>query len=1010
MRLLPRLSFFSTCLLLFLAGLGLPRESLGATNLLANNYAIRVWQTEEGLPQNTVTAITQTRDGYIWIGTYGGLARFDGNRFQVFDAVTTPALEDSRIVSLHEDSNGVLWMGHDSGAVTRYQRGRFTSVPTRARQNGDRVSALGTDANGTTWLLRQSGSLESVPDGKLVPVTESLSPGVLSLSQISNDRFWVLREGRIAQFAQGKLEQIDLGPAQYTGYAMGMCAASDGGLWVVHDKRTRKWSRGQWTEDRGPCPWGDTSVTTMIEMHDGTLAVGTMDQGCYLIFPDGSSTHFDRNNGLPQDWVRFLFEDREGNLWVGAGTGGLAALRATPFTVVNAPDQWRGRTVLSVAPGRDGALWIGTEGAGLYRYRAGEWAHFDDNEGLGNLFVWSIAEGAAGEIWTGTWGAGVFKLQDNRFTRPPLLDTTANLAVLALYLTPERNTLWMGTGHGLLRWNEKETSEIFQVGPSGASNVCTIAQDDQGVLWFGLSGGGLGRMSEGKITQFRRRDGLSSDSVQSLLPDGDVLWIGTADGGLNRLKNGRFAAIGAAQGLASNVICHIADDGRGNLWLSTHHGILRIAKSELNRCADGLVRTVFPRVYDRSDGLPTIEYSGGMQAAGCTTTDGRLWFTSSKGLITVDPTRIQTSPTPPALAIESIRVDSRVIGVLEATSPPLQLGPDHQHLEFDYTALSFIDPSKVLFKYRLDGLDHDWVEAGTKRTASYSHLPAGSYRFHVVACNNDGVWNMEGATFAFTVLPYSWQTWWFRSLAALIVLTVVASAVRYETRRRMQRKMERLEREHAIERERARIAQDIHDDIGASLTRITMLSQSVRSELNQPEHAASVLDGIYGTAREVTRALDEIVWAVDPRHDTLDSMVGYMGKFAQDFLGAANIRCRLDLPVQLPTWPVTAEIRHNLFLAFKESLNNAVKHAGATEVRISLTLRSDAFVLRVKDNGHGFDPNQPATHGVDRVAAGHGLANLHRRLALIGGLCEIESKPQQGSSISFIVPLPAPPP
>ncbi|HWL15970.1 MAG TPA: triple tyrosine motif-containing protein, partial [Opitutus sp.] len=383
------------------------------------------------------------------------------------------------------------------------------------------------------------------------------------------------------------------------------------------------------------------------------------------------------------------------------------------------------------------------------------------------------------------------------------------------------------------------------------------------------------------------------------------------------------------------------------------------------------------------------------------TPDGKLWFASGKGVISADPARIEANPLPPPVVIDSLWTDGRrePVAAAQVTS---RLRPDHERLEFRFSGLSFVAPTKVLFKYRLDGIDRHWIDAGSKRTAFYSRLPAGTYRFRVMACNNDGVWNREGATLAFTVAPFFWQTSWFIVLCILTAAGVVGWLARAITRRRMQRQIEAMERRHELERERARIAQDIHDDVGASLSRIAMLSQPARGELSAPERAADMLSRIYSTAREVTRSLDEIVWAVDPRHDTLDSLVDYMGRFAQSFLAPAGLRCRLDLPVEVPSWPLTAEARHNLFLAFKEALNNAAKHAGASEVRISLRVDAESFTISVKDNGAGLAPGRASTE-TDRLNSGHGLANMQSRLARIGGRCEIAGEDGAGTNVSFIV-------
>jgi signal transduction histidine kinase len=300
------------------------------------------------------------------------------------------------------------------------------------------------------------------------------------------------------------------------------------------------------------------------------------------------------------------------------------------------------------------------------------------------------------------------------------------------------------------------------------------------------------------------------------------------------------------------------------------------------------------------------------------------------------------------------------------------------------------------------------VDAGTKRVAQYSYLPPGAYNFQVIACNNDDVWNEEGASLAFRVLPHVWQTWWFRIALALAAAGAVAALAISATRRRVRRKLEDLERQRALERERARIARDIHDDLGASLTRITLLSQSVRSELESGHRAGADVDQIYGTARELTRSMDEIVWAVNPKHDSLDSLVAYLGRFAQSYLSAAAIRCRLDVPLHLPPLALTSEIRHNVFLAFKEALHNVVKHAKATEVHLSLELRPEGFMLVIADNGCGFTwrpGKEPVTEPADgpRLAGGNGLTNMQKRLEEIGGCCGWDTAPGEGTRAKLVV-------
>jgi signal transduction histidine kinase/ligand-binding sensor domain-containing protein len=978
----------------------------GATSL-AEGYSIRVWRTEDGLPQNIVTSAVQTRDGYLWFGTNSGLARFDGERFQIFDTATTPELPDPRITSLFEDDHRTLWIGLETGTVVRYQEGRFATVPLPADSTPEPVLGIGSDERGHLWAMRTSGHVDSLQgEPRLPSLISPAAPGLMGWSRDHKGHIWMVENSGAVRLENGRVIRENFDAPSSNVYVNCVAPSRDGGFWIVLYDRIRKWSDGRWTEDLGPSPWPGGAVATCVELQDGTLALGTVNSGLYLVSGNGKpAVHLDRSNGLRQNWVRFLYEDREGNLWVGTGNAGLAAVRPTALSTLNPPAGWQGYSVYCVAAGQNDSLWIGTDGGGLYHYSAGQWSHYGEAEGVANPYIWSVNETPKGEVWMGNYQrGGPYRLEQGRFVRPPAVDENAPPA-LALMTERLTGDLLIGRRDGVVRLQNDRAVRIVSSANSPITDAVALAQDPHGTIWCAFIKGGLARVTDGKVSFFGRKDGLPSNALQCLFSDTDgTLWIGTADNGLSRFKDGRFSNLNVKHGLIDNAIGHILDDGMGYFWLSTHHGLQRIAKTELNQCADGAIARVNGQIYDHNDGLPMIEFTSGLQAAGCKSTDGRLWFPSSTALVGVDPSRIQTNPTPPPVVIESLLIDNEAVAS-NKNAVEGRIPPDHQRLEFRFSGLSYVAPNRVYFKYRLEGFDRTWVDARSKRAAFYSQLPAGNYRFHVTACNNDGVWNSEGAVLAFTVAPYFWETWWFVGSTIVLVLLGVGLLVRFVTRRRMQKRMEELERQSALERERARIAQDIHDDIGTSLIRIAMVSQPEQNELVEPQETAAVLSQIYSTASEMTRALDEIVWAINPQHDTLDSLIRYMGRFAQELLSAAGVRCRLDVPLEPPAWPLTAEIRHNLFLAFKEALTNVVKHASATEVRISLEVRSHDFVLSLRDNGRGFDREQPPANASGRIASGNGLRNIEERTVRIGGRCEISSEFGKGTTVSFVIPV-----
>jgi signal transduction histidine kinase len=524
-------------------------------------------------------------------------------------------------------------------------------------------------------------------------------------------------------------------------------------------------------------------------------------------------------------------------------------------------------------------------------------------------------------------------------------------------------------------------------------------------VWAGADDGTLYRCETNHLQAFRPRDALAEQPIYSLVADDSgSIWAGTFRGGLLRFSSGKFTRFTAKEGLPVDVISQILDDKHGRLWLGTHQGIYCVAKTALNAVADGRTNTLDYVTYGRHDGLPALECSDGYQPACWRGADGRLWFTTVRGVVWVDPAELTAHSLPPPVIIEELRVDGELVPL---TGKRIVVPPGRKQFDFRFTTLNFDAGDRARFRYRIDNLDADWVDADTRRTAHYGHLPPNTYlevyQFRVIACNNEGVWNETGAAVTFTVEPFFYQTMWFLVLAGAGILGGVAFAVRRIATAKYRRQLARLEQQRAIEGDRARIAKDIHDDIGAGLTQITLLTELARRE---PEQVSAHLERISGSARQLTRAMDEIVWAVDPQHDTFTGLLDYISAFAEDFLHTAGIRCRMDVPLALPAMRVDAELRYNLFLALKEALNNVVKHAKATEVRLRLRIEPGAFTLIVEDNGQGLaaaDGNGAATVGGDRISSGSGLVNLEKRLAAIGGRCEIHSAAGRGTRVEMNV-------
>lgn len=980
-------------------------------------YAIETWRADNGLPQNTATAVIQTRPGYIWVGSYNGIAQFDGLRFKVFNSSNTKGLANSRVTSLLEDSRDSIWIGHDNGEVSRHSEGSFTLIKLPAAWDDAPIKDFAEDEHGDVWGLNQSGEAVRLRDGLIHRPPPLMAENPFVNPRVTRDaarRAFVVRNGVVAQLTAAGYRLVNFGDPAVRPYYANMTAAHDGQLWVMGEGKVRKWNGTNWTADLGGFPQWDASIMTMLETTSGRLVVGTLQHGLFVYDQATGWTQLNRSTGLPQDWVCSLTEDREGNLWVGTG-GGLALLRERKVTMLSPPDEWQGRPVHSITRTQDGHIWAASEGAGVYRFDGTNWTRYGVAEGLENLFVWSVLADSRQELWVGSWGGGLFRLEQGRFVAQTNLVAPSE-PVVALKESPAGN-LWIGTqGAGLLRLRTNAIERFATLGGAAAGAVRVIEVGPGGEIWIGTQGDGLGRLKDGQFQSYQMAEGLAENYILSMFcePDG-TLWIGTLDMGLCRFKNGVFHTISTTAGLPAKTIYHIEDDLLGNLWFNSPSGLFRISKAQLNACADGQSQKLDVLAYGKAEGMTTLAGTGGFTPSGFRAPDGRLWFSTARGIAVINPKAARPNPVRPPVWIEEALVDGQpaIINRETASLPgksvkqrnTVILQPGRRQVDVQFTGLSFTSPERVQFKYRLEGLDPDWMEGGSRRRVTYSFLPPGEYTFHVIACNSDGLWSEAGDTLTIVMLPHFWQTWWFKTALLVSGVAAIAGVFFLESRRRLQRKLERIARERELERERARIAQDIHDDLGASLTRIGMLSQSAAGDLDDLPRATSSLNQIYDTARDLTRAMDEIVWAVNPRHDTLDSLTNYIARFAHDFLSAAQIRCRLDAPTQVPELTVRSEVRHNLFLAFKETLNNAVKHSKANEVLVTFELRPAGLKLRVSDNGHGFDPKRRPSATGDRVISGYGMAGIHRRLEQIGGKVEIVSNLGLGTRVELFVPI-----
>jgi len=966
------------------------------------SYQIDVWRADDGLPQSSVTSIVQSSDGYLWLGTQNGLVRFDGVRFKVYDERNTPAIKNSRIVRLYKARDDSLWIGTEKAGLIRLRDGQFTSYELPSRQtthNYPRVFC--DDATGALWLVSCEWQLVRFGEGQFtIPSTGWHLSGIRA-SAIATDlagQIWVGTEAELAVCENGAFRPVWCRTNEDNFQVEFLAPSRSGGIWVAANGRLRRFASGKWVDDLGSYAWTNRPIYDLYEDGKHGLWVATLGGGLFRYNGDGSTLHLTTKEGLPTDSVRCVTEDREGDLWVGTEGGGLCRLKPALFQTLGVRQGLSSDQVMSTCELQEGGLLIGTDGGGLDCLKDGHVEHYGPEQGLENGNVWSAIQDRRGTIWAGTWN-GLYGQQQGRFS---CLSDGAKIGwqVLALYEDPQ-NDLWVGQQAfgALSRLHKGQWTLVNIPGALASLDVRVMVQDNEGDFWVGTNDEGLYRLKDGKFVRFGKKDGLGNDSIWSLLIDHQgALWVGTCRGGLSRWLDGRFVTWTTKDGLINDVICQILEDDRGNLWLGSYGGVFRINKAELDDSITKPDHAIHCVAYGRADGLPSIECQGGFQPSGCKMRDGRLCFPTIRGLAVADVDSVTKNMLPPPVVIEEMLVDGIVTG-------QTKIPPGKQQVGFRYTALSLTEPEKVRFKTRLENLDKDWVDAGSSRISDYSRLPAGDYRFQVMACNNDGVWNDKVATLAFTILPHFWQTGWFLGLTGVVAVAAVAGMVRLIERRRIHWRLQWLERETAVERERARIAKDIHDDLGASLTEITILSELAQNPIIPPGQAQADLRKIGAKARSLTQLLDEIVWALNPKKDTLDNFVTYACTFAVDYLDAGKVQCRLEVPSAVPLVPLSSDVRHALFLVVKEALRNVLKHARATEVKLRIAMDSSAFFLVIEDNGKGIEATQLRQFADGSAGDRNGLLNMRQRTESIGGQFEICSQPGQGTQVRLKMPI-----
>lgn len=743
-------------------------------------YSHNVWQAEDGLPQNSVNAMVHTQDGYLWLGTQEGLVRFDGVRFRVFNNKNTKGIRNSYVTALCVDKEGSLWIATNGGGLSQLKDGRFTTHSTDEGLSSRIVRSVYGSKDGSLWVGTGGEGLNLFKDGRFT--TYSTKDGlpsndVLAVYEDQKGTLWIGTEGGgLGRFKDGIFTVFTTKEGLSSNVVLSLYEDREENLWIgTRGGGLNRFKDGQFTLYTTKDGLTNNNVMTVREDRDGNLWIGTNGGGLNR-FADGIFTSFTTKEGLSSDIVSSLWgEDKEGSLWIGTNGGGLNRLRDGKFLTYTTQEGLANNRVRPIYESHDGSVWIGTEGGGLNRLKDGRFTTYTTRDGLAGNDVRAIYEGRDGSLWIGTSG-GLNRLKDGVFTTYTTKNGLVNDYVRALY-EDEEGTLWIGTNGGLNQLNDGVFTTYTTKNGLPNNVVRTIYQTRKGSLWVGTNGG-LNRFKDGMLTPFIPKDELSGQIVLSLYEDkSGTLWIGTNGVGLYRFKEDRLTAFTTKEGLFDDNVFQILEDGQENLWMSCNRGVFRVSRQELDDFAAGRISSITSIAYGAADGMKSGECDHA-SPGGFKTRDGKLWFATIRGVVVIDPSKIAVNRVIPPVAIEEFIVDRNAIELRKGT----HLSAGSKNFEFHYAGLSLLAPEKVKFKYKLEGFEKEWIEAGTRRVAYYTNIPPGEYHFKVMVCNNDGVWNEAGASFAFYLKPFFHQTPYFYFLCAIGLVLLGVGSVRFRVK------------------------------------------------------------------------------------------------------------------------------------------------------------------------------------------------------------------------------------
>jgi len=942
------------------------------------NFTVRSWQSQDGLPEETVQAFAQTPDGYLWVGTSGGLLRFDGARFQLFAHENTPAFGENSVFCLLAAHDGRLWIGTDGSGLIEWHNGLFHAYSAEKGQTSNFVRALAEDHNGLLWVATDDG-LYWVRNGRLERADKPLNLPVFNVHAVMEDRtgrIWV-GGARLYSLKDGQAREYSLPDNDSRNKVKSFLQTSDGTIWVG---TVGGLYRLLPELDRfKPVPGVFGTIRSLRETPSGELWAGSIGEGIFRIRGD-RVTRLQAPSPLVSNTVLSIFVDSERNLWIGAQAG-MMRLSRTPVRVVDLPSA-TDSDFGTVALDSDGSLWAASN----------QLVHVQGNHavpirfpGLDQVRVRNVFRSRDGSLWIGTDGSGVYHLSPQggkHFTTHEGLINN----FIRVFLESKDGTLWIGTDNGVSHLDRGGFHNFTAQNGLAYNSIRSLLEDRDGTVWIGTEHG-LSRYKSGQFISDSITSALSEEKVWALHQDADGgLWVGTRGHGLYRYRNGQLSHFTTANGLASDSVYCILEDRRRNFWLSGPTGVMLLNRNDLDAQARDKEQLLSLRIFRANEGGKSVQFYGGTQPAGALTSSGEAWFPTSQGLWSISPNELE-HPSISKLNIDTVTVDGRPVPL----TGKLNLDAGNRRVEIAYQPVSLGSQDELRFRYSLDGYDRSWTYANTlQRLATYTNLPAGQYTFLVEAWETGQPGHAAHTSIAFIKKPYFYRTPWFIGLCVLTLALLAVSA--YQVRIKQIHG-----RFKAVLAERTRLAREMHDTLIQGCVSISALLEAASSrEVDDNESRLHLIDYAATQIRATVDEARQAVWNLRSEGQTLIDLETALKRMAERIGREYDVEIVYRLSGK--PFAINLPATHELMMVAREAVFNAILHGHAKKVEAEICYGDDSLALTVQDNGRGFD-------AAEAFSDGHfGLRGMRERIHRFNGEFDIQSIPQQGTRVRVEIP------